>query len=117
MAAQHRTAAEGVQAYVFCGDRVADREMRWAGGPGAGRCVRHRAAETVVIDTSNHYPELGRNIEAVGNEQWKACTTPSSWGGLWSSVAAGSEEPRQVAMRLVDDTGLNPFDAGALADP
>ncbi|MGW4386225.1 NADPH-dependent F420 reductase [Streptomyces sp. NPDC004685] len=99
-------------------------------------------AETVVIDTSNYYPHLNGQIEAVDNGQveslrnveqlgrpvvkaWNAALAGTQQtkglpagtpGRIAIPVAADSDEARRVAMRLVDDTGFDPFDAGVLAD-
>ncbi|MET7988868.1 MULTISPECIES: NAD(P)-binding domain-containing protein [unclassified Streptomyces] len=98
--------------------------------------------ETVVIDTSNYYPQLGGNIEAVDAGQvesvwnveqlrrpvvkaWNAALAGTQQtqgrvagtpGRIAIPVAADSDHARRVAMRLVDDTGFDPFDAGVLAD-
>ncbi|GAB2958943.1 NAD(P)-binding domain-containing protein [Streptomyces pseudoechinosporeus] len=98
--------------------------------------------ETVVIDTSNYYPHLNGQIEAVDNGQveslwvtehlgrpvvkaWNAALAGTQQtkgvpagtpGRIAIPVAADSDEARRVAMRLVDDTGFDPFDAGAPAD-
>ncbi|MFD0035371.1 NADPH-dependent F420 reductase [Streptomyces sp. NPDC055059] len=100
-------------------------------------------ADTVVIDTSNYYPGvLGGQIEAVDNGEvesvwnskqlgrpvvkaWNAALAETQRtkgvpagtpGRIAIPVAADSETARRVAMRLVDDTGFDPYDAGALAD-
>ncbi|MFF0401500.1 NADPH-dependent F420 reductase [Streptomyces sp. NPDC005248] len=99
-------------------------------------------AETVVIDTSNYYPQLSGNIDAADNGQveslwnteqlgrpvvkaWNAALAATQQtkgvpagapGRIAIPVAADSDEARRVAMRLVDDTGFDPFDAGVLAD-
>ncbi|AMW13397.1 NADP oxidoreductase [Streptomyces qaidamensis] len=99
-------------------------------------------AETVVIDTSNYYPHLSGQIEAVDNGEvesvwnaeqlgrpvvkaWNAALAETQRtkgvpagtpGRLAIPVAGDSEEARRVAMRLVDDTGFDPYDAGTLAD-
>lgn len=99
-------------------------------------------AETVVIDTSNYYPHLSGQIEAVGKGEvesvwnakqlgrpvvkaWNAALAETQRtkgvpagtpGRLAIPVAGDSEEARRVAMRLVDDTGFDPYDAGTLAD-
>jgi predicted dinucleotide-binding enzyme len=98
--------------------------------------------ETVVIDTSNYYPHLNGHIDAVANGQveslwvteqlgrpvvkaWNAALAGTQQtkgvqagtpGRIAIPIAADSDEARRVAMRLVDDTGFDPFDAGALAD-
>lgn len=98
--------------------------------------------ETVVIDTSNYYPHLNGQIGAVDNGQVESVYTSELLGRpvvkAWNAalaetqrtkgvpagtpgriaipVAADSDEARRVAMRLVDDTGFDPYDAGVLAD-
>ncbi|MGX5213886.1 NADPH-dependent F420 reductase [Streptomyces violaceus] len=99
-------------------------------------------AETVVIDTSNYYPHLSGQIEAVDNGEvesvwnaeqlgrpvvkaWNAALAETQRtrgvpagtpGRLAIPVAGDTEEARRVAMQLVDDTGFDPYDAGTLAD-
>ncbi|MET7475953.1 NAD(P)-binding domain-containing protein [Streptomyces sp. NPDC005648] len=99
-------------------------------------------AETVVIDTSNYYPHLNGRIEAVeaGTTEsvhtsellgrpvikaWNAALAETQRtkgvpagtpGRIAIPVAGDSEEAKRVAMRLVDDTGFDPYDAGTLAD-
>ncbi|MGW6604285.1 NADPH-dependent F420 reductase [Streptomyces sp. NPDC055036] len=98
--------------------------------------------ETVVIDTSNYYPHLNGRIEAVDNGQVESVRNAEALGRplikAWNAalaetqrtkgvlagtpgriaipVAGDSEDARRVAMQLVDDTGFDPYDAGALAD-
>ncbi|WP_329568409.1 NADPH-dependent F420 reductase [Streptomyces sp. NBC_01361] len=98
--------------------------------------------ETVVIDTSNYYPHLSGQIEAVDNGQVESVWNAEQLGRpvvkAWNAALAGtqqtrgvpagtpgriaipvagdSEEARRVAMQLVDDTGFDPYDAGTLAD-
>ncbi|MFJ3207815.1 NADPH-dependent F420 reductase [Streptomyces flaveolus] len=99
-------------------------------------------AETVVIDTSNYFPQLGGPVDAVDNGQveslwvaerlgrpvvkaWNAALAgtlqtkgvpPGTPGRIALPVAADSDEARHVAMRLVDESGFDPYDAGVLAD-
>ncbi|MEV7872680.1 NAD(P)-binding domain-containing protein [Streptomyces sp. NPDC088124] len=100
-------------------------------------------AETVVIDTSNYYPGvLSGRIEAVDNGEVESVWHSKQLGRLvikaWNAalaetqrtrgvpagtagriaipVAGDSDEAKRVAMQLVDDTGFDPYDAGALAD-
>ncbi|MFJ9909793.1 NADPH-dependent F420 reductase [Streptomyces sp. NPDC101152] len=99
-------------------------------------------AETVVIDTSNYYPHLNGRIEAVDGGQvesvyasellgrpvvkaWNAALAETqrtrglpagTAGRIAIPVAGDSAEAKKVAMSLVDDTGFDPYDAGALAD-
>jgi 8-hydroxy-5-deazaflavin:NADPH oxidoreductase len=98
--------------------------------------------ETVVIDTSNYYPQRDGTIEAIEAGQveslwvaeqvgrpiakaWNAIGSDSfakkgkhadSPGRIAIPVAADRERDRQVAMALVEDTGLGAVDAGPLAD-
>jgi len=97
---------------------------------------------TVVIDTSNYYPARDGRIEAVEAGQvesmwvaerlgrpiakaWNAIGTDSlarkakpagSPGRIALPVAADRGEDLRVALELVEDTGLDAFDAGSLAD-
>ncbi|WP_328541262.1 MULTISPECIES: NAD(P)-binding domain-containing protein [unclassified Streptomyces] len=97
--------------------------------------------ETVVIDTSNYYPHLSGQIEAVDNGEvesvwnaeqlgrpvvkaWNAALAETqrtrgvpagTLGRIAIPVAGDSEKARRVAMQLVDDTGFDPYDAGPLA--
>ena len=99
-------------------------------------------AEVVVIDTSNYYPtrddrvdaldlgqaeslwvaeQLGRPIakawNAIGSDSLaRKGKPPGSLGRLAIPIAADRERDRSVAMALVDDSGLDPVDAGGLAD-
>ncbi|GLK82876.1 NADPH-dependent F420 reductase [Ancylobacter defluvii] len=98
--------------------------------------------ETVVIDTSNYYPSRDNRIEAVEAGQveslwvaeqlgrpiakaWNAIGTASlankgkpvgAPGRIALPVAADRDEDRRVTLALVEDTGLDAFDAGSLAD-
>ncbi|QQV78577.1 NAD(P)-binding domain-containing protein [Sphingomonas aliaeris] len=95
----------------------------------------------VVIDTSNYYPERDGRIEAVEAGQveslwvaeqigrpiakaWNAIGTDAlahkavpagAPGRIALPVAADRDGDRQVAMALVEDTGLDAVDAGDLA--
>ncbi|MEV5831456.1 NAD(P)-binding domain-containing protein [Spirillospora sp. NPDC052242] len=101
-------------------------------------------SETVVIDTTNYVPfkdwdvpiegvgqgqveslwvaeQLGRPVakawNAVLEDTLKTKGVPAGTPGrIALPVAADSEEERRVAMRLVDESGFDPFDAGKLAD-
>ena len=98
--------------------------------------------QTVVIDTSNYYPFRDDRIEAIEAGQveslwaaeqlgrpiakaWNAIGSASlatkgkpagTLGRIALPVAADRERDREVAMALVEDTGLDAFDAGSLAD-
>jgi len=99
-------------------------------------------SETVVIDTSNYFPHLGGPINTVEAGQveslwvaeqlgrpvvkaWNAALAGTlqakgvpagAPGRIALPVAADSDEARHVGMRLVDESGFDPFDAGVLAD-
>ncbi|MGX1675373.1 NADPH-dependent F420 reductase [Streptomyces sp. NPDC055400] len=100
-------------------------------------------AETVVIDTANYYPGLLVDpIEAVDNgmveseytakllgrpvvKAWNAALAETQRtkgvvagtpGRIAIPVAGDLAEAKRVAMRLVDDTGFDPYDAGTLAE-
>jgi 8-hydroxy-5-deazaflavin:NADPH oxidoreductase len=97
---------------------------------------------TLVIDTSNYYPHLSGRIEAVEGgaiesvytsellgrpviKAWNAALAETQRtkgvpagtpGRIAIPVAGDSEQAKRVVMRLVDDTGFDPYDAGTLAD-
>jgi len=96
----------------------------------------------IVIDTSNYYPARDNEINAIENgmaesvwvsselgrpiaKAWNAITSASfaekgapagTPGRIAIPVAADGEREREVAMRLVDETGLDPVHSGSLAD-
>lgn len=98
--------------------------------------------DTVVIDTSNYYPFRDNEIEAIENGQveslwvaeqlgrpiakaWNAIGSASlatkgqqagTSGRIALPVAADRDRDREVAMALVEDTGLDAFYSGSLAD-
>ncbi len=98
--------------------------------------------ETVVIDTSNYYPFRDDRIDAIEAGQVESLWVveqlkrpiAKAWNAIGSAslatkakpagsperialpVAADRENDRQVAMALVEDSGLDPYDAGTLAD-
>jgi hypothetical protein len=98
--------------------------------------------DTVVIDTSNYYPFRDTEIEAIENGQveslwvteqlgrpiakaWNAIGSASlatkgqpagSPGRVALPVAADRDRDREIAMALVEDTGLDPFYSGRIAD-
>lgn len=98
--------------------------------------------DIVVIDTSNYYPSRDSAIEAVEAGQveslwvveqlgrpiakaWNAIgarsfavygKAPGSPDRIAIPVAADRTVDRDVTMRLVDETGFDPYDAGAIAD-
>lgn len=97
---------------------------------------------TVVIDTSNYYPHRDARIDAIDAGQvesvWVAeqlgRPIAKAWNAIGSAsfatkgkpagvagriaipVAADRDHDREIAMALVEDTGLNAFDAGPLAE-
>lgn len=98
--------------------------------------------EVIVIDTSNYYPLRDSEIAAIEDGQtesewvshelgrpiakaWNAITSASfaekgvpagAPGRIAIPVAADGEREREVAMRLVNDTGLDPVYSGSLAE-
>lgn len=98
--------------------------------------------ETTVIDTSNYYPHRDGKIDAIEAGQveslWVADQLKrpivKAWNSIGSAslahkgksagsldriaipVAADRETDQKVAMRLVEDTGLDAFNAGGLAE-
>jgi predicted dinucleotide-binding enzyme len=97
---------------------------------------------TLVIDTSNYYPQRDGRIDAIEGGQveslWVAKQLRRPIAKAWNAisadsfatkskpagsperiaipVAADSEHDRKAAMALVEDTGLDAIDAGTLAD-
>ena len=95
-----------------------------------------------MIDTSNYYPFRDEKIEAIEGGQVESLWVveqlgrpiAKAWNAIGSAslakkakpagssdriaipVAADQERDREVAMSLVDETGLDAFDAGSLAD-
>lgn len=112
------------------------------GLPGVAPLVGDLPSGTVVIDTSNYYPGRDGTIDAIEAGQvesvwvteqlgrpvvkaWNSIgsdslarkgTTPGSPGRIALSVAADRDEDREVGMKLVEDTGFDAFDGGALAN-
>lgn len=98
--------------------------------------------ETVVIDTSNYYPFRDNRIEAIEEGQVESLWVveqlkrpiAKAWNAIGSAslatkaksagsperialpVAADRDKDRQVAMALVADSGLDPYDAGTIAN-
>ena len=98
--------------------------------------------DTVVFDTSNYYPARDDRIEAIEAGQVESVwvsqqlgrSVVKAWNAIGSDslarkgksagspdriaipVAADGERERQVAIALVQDTGLDAFDAGPLAE-
>jgi 8-hydroxy-5-deazaflavin:NADPH oxidoreductase len=98
--------------------------------------------EVVVIDTSNYYPQRDGKIEAIERGQVEGLWVAEQLGRpivkAWNAVLAGtfqekgvpagtpgriaipvaadSDEAKRVGMKLVDESGFDPFDAGSLAD-
>jgi 8-hydroxy-5-deazaflavin:NADPH oxidoreductase len=99
-------------------------------------------ADAVVIDTSNYYPQRDDRIEALEAGQveslwfaeqlgrpvakaWNSVIADTfakkglpagSPGRIALSIAADREADREVALKLVEDTGFDAYDAGALAE-
>jgi 8-hydroxy-5-deazaflavin:NADPH oxidoreductase len=99
-------------------------------------------ADTVVIDTSNYYPQRDGRIEAIEAGRVESLWVTEqlgrpivkAWNAIGSHsfatkgkpagsperiaipVAADSDKDRKVGMTLVEDTGLDAVDAGTLAE-
>jgi 8-hydroxy-5-deazaflavin:NADPH oxidoreductase len=104
--------------------------------------VRRAPEAAVVIDTSNYYPQRDDRIEALEAGQveslwfaeqlgrpvakaWNSVIADTfakkglpagSPGRIALSIAADREADRKVALELVEDTGFDAYDAGALAE-
>lgn len=99
--------------------------------------------QTAVIDTSNYYPNRDESIEAMENgqvesewvvEQLGGRTIVKAWNAVgWGVLADDAREAgdpervaipvagddahaKEIAMTLVNDSGLDPVDAGSLAE-
>ncbi|GAA0979358.1 hypothetical protein Q7689_01245 [Nocardiopsis tropica] len=108
--------------------------------PAIAPLIRSTPPETVVIDTANYYPRRDGNIADIdegivesvwGAEQfnrpiakaWNALTSQSFADNIAPAgtpgripIAADRQSDRAVAMQLVDETGFDAYDAGAIAD-
>ncbi|MHC8306229.1 NADPH-dependent F420 reductase [Pseudomonas sp. PB3P13] len=110
--------------------------------PGIAALLSTVPSETVVIDTSNYYPFRDEKIAALEAGQvesiWVAeqlgRPVAKAWNAIGSAslaskgkpagdpdrialpIAANRDRDREVAKALVEDTGLDPFDAGSLED-
>lgn len=110
--------------------------------PGIASLISRLPQQTVVIDTSNYYPFRDQKIDVIERGQveslWVAeqLSRPiaKAWNAIGSAslakkgkpagandriaipVAADRDHDRKVAMSLVNDTGLDAFHAGSLAD-
>jgi predicted dinucleotide-binding enzyme len=98
--------------------------------------------DVIVIDTSNYYPVRDSEIDAIEGGQTESAWVAEqlgrpiakAWNAITSAsfaekgapagtahriaipVAANGEREREVAIRLVDETGLDPVYAGSLAE-
>ncbi len=110
--------------------------------PGVAPLFARLPAETVVIDTSNYYPQRDGKIDAIEAGQVESLWVSGllgrpivkAWNSIGSDslarkgkpagspdrvalpVAAEDDEARAVGMALVEDTGFDAFDAGTLAE-
>lgn len=110
--------------------------------PGIAALVAELPEETVVIDTSNYYPFRDTRIDAIEAGQveslWVAeqlgRPIAKAWNAIGSAslarkgklkgdagriaipVAADRDHDREVAMALVEDTGLDAVYSGTLAE-
>ncbi|MGY1900103.1 NADPH-dependent F420 reductase [Nocardia gipuzkoensis] len=110
--------------------------------PDIARLIDRSAPSTVVIDTSNYYPQrdgridaieagrteslwvvdqLGRPVvkawNAIGSDSFAEKGKPTgSRDRIAIPVAADDERDRKVALALVEETGFDGVDAGVLAE-
>lgn len=110
--------------------------------PDIAPLIARLSESIVVIDTSNYYPFRDEEIDVIERGQveslWVAeqlrRPIAKAWNAIGSAslakkakpagapdriaipVAADRDHDRKVAMSLVNDTGLDAFDAGSLAD-
>ena len=110
--------------------------------PGIAPLTADLPAETVIIDTSNYYPQRDGRIDAIEAGQVESLWVAEQLGRpvvkAWNAIGSGSfadrakpvgsadriaipvaadrAQDRQVGMALVEDTGFDAFDAGTLAD-
>ena len=110
--------------------------------PAVAPLIAKVPAETVVMDTSNYYPQRDNKIDAIEAGQveslWVAeqlgRPVVKAWNSIGSDsfakkgnpagipdrialpVAADRETDREVGMALVEETGFDAFGAGALAE-
>ena len=110
--------------------------------PGIAPLIAGVPAETVVIDTSNYYPQRDGRIDAIEAGQVESLWVAEqlgrpivkAWNAIGSDsfarkgkpagspdriaipVAADRDTDRKVGMALVEDTGFDAFDAGTLAN-
>src|SRR4029079_9309972 len=99
-------------------------------------------AETVIMDTSNYYPQRDGAIDALEAGQVESLWVAEqlgrpivkAWNSIYADsfankgkpagssdriappVAADRERDRKIGMQLVEDTGFDAFDASTLAD-
>ena len=110
--------------------------------PGIAPLFAGLPKHVVVIDTSNYYPARDGRVDAIEAgvaesvwvagvlgrpiaKAWNAITSASfaekgvpagATGRIAIPVAADGDREREVAMALVEETGLDAFYSGALAD-
>lgn len=110
--------------------------------PNIAPLTAHLGPDTVVVDTSNYYPERDGHIDAIDSGQaeslWVALELDrpvvKAWNAIGSDslsrlgtpagspdrlaipVAADSEQDRRVGLTLVEDTGFDAVDAGTLSE-
>lgn len=72
------TAADAVQ-----GKDVVILSVPFARIPDVAGLFASVPAETVVIDTSNYFPQFGGPSTRSTRVRWRACGWPSGWGVLW----------------------------------
>jgi predicted dinucleotide-binding enzyme len=110
--------------------------------PGIAPLVAKLPAETIVMDTSNYYPQRDGTIDAIEagqvESEWVAeqlgRPIVKAWNSIYADsfakkgkpagspdrvalpVAADLERDRKIGMALIEDTGFDAFDAGKLSE-
>lgn len=110
--------------------------------PSLAPLVATLPAQTVVIDTSNYIPSRDARIDAIENGQADSAWVSEqlrrpiakAWNSIYSAtlkeigrlaghperlaapVAADRAEDRDITMALVEESGFDAYDSGAIAD-
>lgn len=125
---------------LVAGVDVLITSVPYARVPDIKALVAQAPEDAVIIDTSNYYPHRDGNIAAVDEGQIESCWVSEQYGRpvtkAWNAIFTGSfnstatpashpdrvaipvagddEASRAVAKALVEETGFDAFDAGAL---
>jgi 8-hydroxy-5-deazaflavin:NADPH oxidoreductase len=125
---------------VAAGVDVLITSVPYARVPDIKPLVANAPDDAIIIDTSNYYPHRDGNIAAVDDGQIESYWVSEQYGRpitkAWNAIFTGSfnstatpaghpdrvaipvagddEASRAVAMRLVEETGFDAYDAGTL---